>query len=205
MAEDKIPVGTFDRADAAIIDFGLAALTRAIILLEQLENLRQSLLRGQGLPQQASHLMTDICANTGMASTCLFDDTPRLNSREKPKAAQRRRARAGFLLELCQEARLDSLRDRAVRNRLMHADEHFARLAAVRPMLNSCVLGDRHMISAADPSSPLLYDRVLILSENTMLHLDQELRLSPLLSSCKHALDAIEGARGIWHNARPPA
>lgn len=186
----------FDRADLAVIGFGLSALVRTIDLLNELEEVRLGLASGQRTPEEASHLMTDICSNAGMVSTCLFDVGPARSAREKPRLVAKRQARSRQLTGICAKVPLEVLTDRHVRNRLMHADEYLARLALTRPLVSACVIERRDMIAAAVGAGPLLHDRVLISSENMMLHLDKELDLGALLTSCEGAHQAISGAVG---------
>lgn len=181
----------FDRSDVAVIKFGLSALHRAAILLDELDTLRAKLLRAEGAAEEAAHLLTDICSNVGMASVCLFDTGPQRSSREKPRMVARRQLRSKSLIEICQGIDIDTLTNRDVRNRLIHADEYLARMVGTRSLISACTIEYLELVRTPEGSKPILYDRVFLMQENRMLHLDKSIDLTNLRESCRAAYGAI--------------
>lgn len=117
-----------------------------------------------------------LCYALGQASTALFEDSALRNAADN-RERQRRMER---VRGICAGIDIAPLADRAMRNRIVHFDEHLGRQFRRFPrssMISNMGLSNRTMLRPEEGSF-LLYSRVYIFEEDRLLHLDTELDLA---------------------------
>jgi hypothetical protein len=136
-------------------------------------------------------LLSDLCFQQGLASTILFNDSPK-SARENRAAYAQRLARVAYVRRKCSRISTALLQDRQIRNSLTHIDEHLAKALSKENTgwFIDCAILDREATS--NPHGlDVAFCRSYISSENVILHLGHEISLTALRQEASGVLTAI--------------
>jgi hypothetical protein len=137
-------------------------------------------------------ILSELCFHQGLASTILFDDSSK-KQRESGTAFRLRKTRVEYVKGKCAALRLKVLTSRKIRNSMTHIDEYLAD-EMQRPktgwMIDSAI-GRRDQFTAKQHGIDVAYCRVFIASEDTLLHLGNEISLKQLREEATVVLATI--------------
>lgn len=139
-------------------------------------------------------IASDICFQQGVASTVLFNDAERAAS-ESAYLFRLRTERVDYVRRLCDGRALQILPDRKMRNSLIHIDEHLAK-ALQKPNTGwfiDTAIGWRDQLVAERPGTEIAFCRTYISSEDSILHLGNQISLAKLRDESAFVLAAVFG------------
>ena len=139
-------------------------------------------------------IASDICFQQGVASTVLFNDAERAAS-ESAYLFRLRTERVDYVRRLCDGRALQILPDRKMRNSLIHIDEHLAK-ALRKPNTGwfiDTAIGWRDQFVAERPGTEIAFCRTYISSEDSILHLGNQISLAKLRDESAFVLAAVFG------------
>jgi hypothetical protein len=172
-----------------ILSQGASAL---ISTIRHIDRLRQLTVVS---PEMAPTL-SDICYQAGLASTILFNDSPK-GSKESQIAYAIRIERKQYVFALCAAQNLSilTLKDRDVRNALTHIDERLGQILTKEPNVGWYIDSAIHSRNQFDTPAGIAikYCRCYLMDEGKILHLGHELDVIDLRRQCVVVLAAVFG------------
>jgi hypothetical protein len=167
-----------------LIKHGVSALVRTVLAIERLWAIDPKTpadKTGLVIEGDPAQIITDLCNSFASASTILFDDGPQRSS-ENRKLYELRKARAAMVAARCPGLDLSILAEKVVRNRIVHLDEHLAKIFLRYPedtwIIDVAISSRKRLIES--PSSKWRFSRVYVFDERKIFHLDAELDVAAL-------------------------
>jgi len=170
--------------------FALQALVSRIDRLYELIGALPNLIDFYPHPDIPATL-TDIAFQHGLASTILFNDSPKGKS-ESAAEYKCRAERVTYVKAGCAHVLVDVLADRKIRNSLTHIDEHLVKHLS-QPNTGwyiDSAIGRRDQFTAPNGLN-IGFCRTYIASEDVLLHLGNEISIKRLRRQAKRVLSAI--------------
>ena len=180
-----------------ILTQGSSALIATIDRIEQLYNfIKGSPLTNAAIDRGIAPILSDLCAQAGIAATILFHKGPK-GRLESDVAYNLRKQRIQYIEKFCTEQSFfpQTLTNREVRNSLTHIDERLADILTkdsnVGWFIDTAINKRDEFVAPKDIL--IKFCRCYIISENKILHLDQELDIEKLRQECIVLLAIIFG------------
>lgn len=180
-----------------ILTQGSSALRATIGRIEQLYNfIKASPLTNAAIDSGIAPILSDLCAQAGIAATILFHKGPK-GRLESEVAYNLRIERIQYIEKFCAKQSFipQTLTNREVRNSLTHIDERLADILTKNSNVGwfiDSALNKRDEFIAPNNIS-IKFCRCYVISENKILHLDQELDIEILRHECLVLLAIIFG------------
>lgn len=142
-------------------------------------------------------ILSDLCSQAGIAATILFNKGHK-GRQESEIAYTLRLERVEYVQSLCSQQRFQpkTLTNRKVRNSLTHLDERLADILTENPNVGwfiDSAISKRDEFTPESKEIEVKFCRCYIISENKILHLDQELDIQELRQECKVILAIVFG------------
>lgn len=180
-----------------ILTQGSSALIATIDRIEQLYNfIKSSPLTNAAIDRGIAPILSDLCAQAGIAATILFHKGPK-GRLESEVAYNLRMQRIQYVEKFCSEQSFipKTLTNREVRNSLTHIDERLADILTkdsnIGWFIDTAIKKRDEFVAPNDIS--IKFCRCYVISENKILHLDQELDLEKLRQECIVLLAIVFG------------
>ncbi len=180
-----------------ILTQGASALIATIDRIEQLHNfIKSSPLTNAAINRGIAPILSDICAQAGIAATILFHKGSK-GRLESEFAYLLRVQRIQYVEKFCTEQNFSPkiLTNRDVRNSLTHIDERLADILTkdsnIGWFIDTAINSQDEFVAPKDIT--IKFCRCYVISENKIMHLDQELDLEKLKQECISLLAIIFG------------
>jgi hypothetical protein len=201
--------GEVDATQNVILSQARNALHALIARIDQLHQLvgQDNLIEGLYTDPAIPGILSDLCAQQGLAETILFSENKR-GSKESLLAFSKRKERVAHVQKLCGILPLPILKDRDLRNSLTHIDEKlpdelaahdktgwFIDVAVEKRGAFAGMLGNQlnSPSGLSPPGLEVRYCRSYIASEDVILHFDHEVSLDKLRQEANIVLGAVFG------------
>lgn len=187
-----------DLTQNVILSQGSSALIATVDRIDQLQNyIKKSPLENTAIDRGIAPILSDLCAQAGIASTILFHNWPK-GRFESEFAYKNRIQRIKYVEKFCNEQNFipETLINREVRNSLTHIDERLADILTKDPNIGwfiDTAINNRDEFIAPNGISSIKFCRCYVINENKIFHLDQELDLGKLRFECLVLLAIIFG------------
>ncbi len=186
-----------DLTQNVILTQGSSALISTIERIDQLYNFVQfGQLQNASFNYKIAPILSDLCTQAGIASTILFHQGAK-GRHESDIAFKLRLERIKYVDKYCNDNNFIpiTLKNREVRNSLTHIDEKLSDFLTLNSNIGWFI--DTAMNYRNEFVAPMgisvKYCRCFIISENKILHLDQELDVAKLRYECIVLLAIIFG------------
>lgn len=141
------------------------------------------------------HLLTEICAHQGVASSIMFNGSPRASD-ESARAYELRIARYRYVREFCDAANVDLsiLRSKTLRNKLIHIDSHVEKAMRTPETgwIIDSAIGYRDQFRNPDVKK-VGFCRTFVVQEEKILHLGHEIFVPDLYNQTVSVLACVFG------------